>query len=122
MKKEEALRAKLTKILKASFPGAFFWVEVGHGGKSVSIRTSLLKMSRRKRRAIFYLERKFREEGLDEAEFEALIYLKELFKRDAMVRRELRRMLLQRGVFSGFEVKRLEIEGFDTISWFLDFS
>jgi len=117
MEKEGALKAKLTKILKSSFPGAFFWVEVRNGGESVSIKTSLLKLSRKRRKTIFYLVKKLKEEGLDGAEFERLIYLKELFKRDVMVERELRRMLLQRGVFSGVEVKRLEIEGFDTISW-----
>jgi hypothetical protein len=117
MKKEEVLKVRLTKILKASFPGAFFWVEVGNGGESVSIKTSLLKMSRKRRKRIFYLVKKLREEGLDEAEFETLIYLKDLFKRDVMVERELRRMLLQKGVFSGVDVKRLEIEGFEAISW-----
>jgi predicted DNA-binding transcriptional regulator len=110
------LKMRVLKFLKVYFPKGLFWVEVKNGssvGYVMRIKTDLVKTTERTKRAIFCLEKKLREEGLTEEEFERLLYLKRMLKRDDMIRQEIKRMLLHNRVVVQDNVENFVIEGFE---------
>jgi hypothetical protein len=119
----DILKQKVLKFLRVYFPQSFFEVKIKNGnsvskdGGSVSyiveIKTTLVKTTERTKRAILYLEEKFREEGLTEEEFEKLLYLKRLLRKDNMIKQEITRILLHNKILGEEKVANFIIEGFE---------
>jgi hypothetical protein len=115
VRKEITLKAKLKKILNVYYPQGSFLVEIKNkpSGKIISIKTDLLRISSKMKRKIVCLENKLKKEGLDETEFDKLTYLKKALKKDAMLKQEIKRILLHNGICFYENIAGLIIEGFD---------
>jgi hypothetical protein len=113
------LKIRVLKFLKVHFPKGLFWVEVKNGnpeGYVIEIRTDLVKTTEKTRKRVLCLEEKFGEEGLTLEEFEVLLYLKRMLKRDEMVKQEIRRLFLHNRLLGQENVENFVIEGFEAIS------